>query len=222
MNNFWRKLRTYFSINFFMENKNTKEDLYLYNKIIFFYNIFNKSQKNLKKKTHSILTSNIINLIKEKKLPNFLRNLYLQKIFFIHNRFFLLIYLLNIFLDKKWKFWKKLLIENNIGNPLRFFLFSFTSGNKIFQVFHLKFFTKTTGKKIKDFKTVLEFGGGYGNMAQTFLRVNKNVKYIIFDLLEVNLLQYYYLKKNGFKVSINKDDGSNIVLVNSLFILKKY
>jgi hypothetical protein len=58
-------------------------------------------------------------------------------------------------------------------------------------------------------------------MAQIFQRVNKKNKYIIFDLLEVNLLQYYYLKKNGFKVSINKDDGSNIILVNSLFLLKK-
>jgi hypothetical protein len=58
-------------------------------------------------------------------------------------------------------------------------------------------------------------------MAKIFQRVNKKNKYIIFDLLEVNLLQYYYLKKNGFKVSINKDDGSNIILVNSLFLLKK-
>ena len=40
---------------------------------------------------------------------------------------------------------------------------------------------------------VFEFGGGYGNMAYSFCKINKNIKYIIFDTYEVNLLQYYYL-----------------------------
>jgi hypothetical protein len=218
---FFRRLRTYLSINFAINFKNNNEDLYLYKKINNYYKILNKNQKNLKKKTHLILTNEIIYLIKNKKLPNFLRNLYLQSIFFIHNRFFLLIYLLIFFFDKNWKFWKKLLTENSIGNPLRFFIFAFTSGNKLFQIFHLKFFTKITDKNIKEFDVILEFGGGYGNMAQVFQKVNKNTKFIIFDLLEVNLLQYYYLRRNGFKVSINRDDGPNIILVNSLFVLKK-
>jgi hypothetical protein len=221
MSIFFRKLRTFLSINFFTNFRNIREDQYLYKKIYDFYKVLYKKQRNSKKKTHLILTNEIINLIKTKKLPNFLRNSYLQKIFFIHNRLFLLIYFLNFFLDKNWQFWKKLIRENNVGNPLRFFLFSFTSGNKIFQVFHLKFLTKIIDKDIKKFDFILEFGGGYGNMAQIFQRVNKKNKYIIFDLLEVNLLQYYYLKRNGFKVSINKDDGSNIILVNSLFLLKK-
>jgi hypothetical protein len=219
--NFFRKLRTYLSINFPINQKNNNEDLYLYKKINNYYKSLKKNQKNLKKKTHLILTNEIINLIKNKKLPNFLRNSYLQNIFFVHNRIFLLIYLLNFFLDKNWKFWKKLLVENSIGNPLRFFIFAFTSGNKLFQVFHLKFFNQITDKNIKEFEVILEFGGGYGNMAQVFQKVNKNTKFIIFDLLEVNLLQYYYLRRNGFKVSINRDDGSNIILVNSLIVLKK-
>lgn len=221
MINFFRKLRTYLSINFPINQKNNNEDLYLYKKINNYYKSLKKNQKNLKKKTHLILTNEIINLIKNKKLPNFLRNSYLQNIFFVHNRIFLLIYLLNFFLDKNWKFWKKLLVENSIGNPLRFFIFAFTSGNKLFQVFHLKFFNQITDKNIKEFEVILEFGGGYGNMAQVFQKVNKNTKFIIFDLLEVNLLQYYYLRRNGFKVSINRDDGSNIILVNSLIVLKK-
>jgi hypothetical protein len=221
MLNLLRKLRTYLSINFLINNKNNNEDFNLYKKINKYYKIFNKNKKNSKKKTHLILVNEIINLIKNKNLPNFLRNLYLQNIFFIHNRFFLLIYLINIFLDKNWKFWKRLLIENNVGNPLRFFIFAFTSGNKIFQIFHLKFFTKIIDKNIKEFDVILEFGGGYGNMAQVFQKINKNKKFIIFDLLEVNLLQYYYLRKNGFKVSINRDDGSNIILINSLLILKR-
>ena len=40
--------------------------------------------------------------------------------------------------SKNWNYWKNLLIENNVGNPVRYFLDPFTSGNKIFQTYHLK------------------------------------------------------------------------------------
>jgi len=221
MKNFFRKLRTYLSINFHVKLSDDNKDLYLYNKLNYYYKVLNKNQNNSKKKTHLILINKISNLIKKKQLSNFLRDLYLQKIFFIHNRFFLFVYLLNFIFCKKWNFWKKLLTENNIGNPLRFFFFKFTSGNKIFQTFHIKFFANVINKSLTDFDFILEFGGGYGNMAQTFNKINKNTKYVIFDLLEVNLLQYYYLKKNGINVSINKDNKSNVILVNSLIALKK-
>ena len=43
--------------------------------------------------------------------------------FFIHNRLFILFELLELKLDNNWKFWKKLIKENNIGNPVRYFLY---------------------------------------------------------------------------------------------------
>ena len=46
MSNFFRKLRTYLSINFFTNFKNIREDQYLYKKINYFYNVLHKKQIN--------------------------------------------------------------------------------------------------------------------------------------------------------------------------------
>ena len=54
------------------------------------------NQENLKN-THKIFNKEIYKLLKKKKLKNFLRNQFIQKMFFVHNRFF-------IFKSKK--FWQ--------------------------------------------------------------------------------------------------------------------
>ena len=38
----------------------------------------------------------------------------------------------------KWKLWEKLLEENDIGDPVKYFLYPKSSGNRIRQVYHLK------------------------------------------------------------------------------------
>ena len=73
--------------------------------------------------THQKLSEEIIKLINEFKLDKFLKNSLLQNIFFIHNRLFIFKELTELKKDKKWKIWKKLLIENNIGDPIRYFLY---------------------------------------------------------------------------------------------------
>jgi hypothetical protein len=75
--------------------------------------------------------------------------------------------------------------------------------------------------KLKDFDVIFEFGGGYGNLAHTFCVLNKKIKYIVFDTFEVNLLQYYYLKKNNHNPSFQALSRNNILLVNSINKLKK-
>ena len=47
---------------------------------------FNK--KHLKK-THNIFNKKILDLLKKRKLTNFLRENFIQKIFFVHNRLFI-------------------------------------------------------------------------------------------------------------------------------------
>jgi len=54
-----------------------------------------------------------------------------------------------------------------------------------------------------------------------FTKINSNLKYIIFDTQEVNLLQYYYLKTLGLKVSIDYNKNSQIFLVSNIKSLKK-
>jgi hypothetical protein len=60
-------------------------------------------------------------------------------------------------------------------------------------------------------------------MASTFSQINPNSKYTIFDTYEVNLLQYYYLKRLNLKVNFNSlnKNSKNINLINSIKILKK-
>ena len=47
----------------------------------------NHSRKNYKK-THKIFSKETMNIILQKKLKNFLQYSFIQKMFFVHNRFF--------------------------------------------------------------------------------------------------------------------------------------
>ena len=176
--------------------------------------LVNNNKKNYKK-THKIFSKATLELILNKKLKNFLQNSFIQKMFFVHNRFFLKIYLNELKKSKKWKLWQNMLIENNIGSPVRFFLNPFTSGNKIFQTYHLKKYNDFAKINLRDYDVILEFGGGYGNMASTFKKINKKCRYIIFDTPEVNLLQFYYLKRNKISVSLNNINSKSVVLISS-------
>ena len=78
------------------------------------------TSKNIKK-THFEFNQKVKNIIIKKKLKNFLRIGFLQKIFFVHNRLFILFELLEL-KKKQWKFYKPLLKESSIGDPVRYFL----------------------------------------------------------------------------------------------------
>jgi hypothetical protein len=122
----------------------------------------------------------------------------------------------------KWNLWKKLLIENSVGDPIRYFLYPKSSGNRIRQVYHLKKYFDYSKINLFRIKYILEIGGGYGCMAQIFKKINKNCTYVIFDTPEVNLLQYYYLQMNKIPVVMNKIEGMKVCLINKLTIIKKF
>lgn len=191
------------------------------NFLIRYYNKRGINNNINKKKIHLLFSKKILDLILNKNLLNFLQNSFVQKIFFIHNRVFLLFYLKDLFFSKKWKFWKNLLKENKIGSPVRYFLFPFTSGNKIFQTYHLNCYEKFSNVSLYKYDYIFEFGGGYGNMAHTFHKINNNVKYIIFDTYEVTLLQYYYLNMVGCSVKFDKVNNGNVLLVHKISDIKK-
>jgi hypothetical protein len=204
-------------LSFYVKNdisKFKKYNLVINNEII------KKLKKNkiikLRKKTHIIFNKEIINLIKKKKLINFLRNPFIQKMFFIHNRLFIKNELNEIKKDKNFFIqWKKLLKEDEVGDPIRYFLYPESSGNRIRQVYHLKKFCDFSNINIMTIKKVIEIGGGYGCMARIFSKINHKIKYTIFDTFEVNLLQYYFLKLNKLDVAI-ENNKSIINLISSL------
>lgn len=216
-----RKFRA--NLSFFFNTREvryTKKEIKIVNKI---YKIAFKINKNNNNKlnTHKIFSNKILNLILKKQLLNFLQVGFVQQMFFIHNRIFIIFELLELFKDKKWSFWKKLISEDNIGNPVRFFIYPYSSGNKIHQIFHLKKFNDFSEINLREFDNVIEFGGGYGNMAKTFKKINPEINYIIFDTIEVNLLQYYYLRKSNIKVTIDCFKKKQVNLINNLKILRK-
>lgn len=54
-------------------------------------------------------------------------------------------------------------------------------------------------------RRIIEIGGGYGGLALMLRRLHHAAPYVIVDLFETCLLQYYFLKKAGLKVAFVLD-----------------
>lgn len=167
----------------------------------------NKTQaksKNLNK-THINFNSKMLELLKSNHLEGFLRKDFIQKMFFLHNRLFVFNELLELKKSKKWGLYKRLLKEDEIGDPVRYFLYLQSSGNRINHTYHLHVLSEQLGLNIRKINEVFEFGGGYGCMARIFSKINNKINYTIFDTRIVNLLQFYYLKSLNLNVNFNKN-----------------
>tara|TARA_Y100000816_G_C26105702_1_gene587533 strand:+ start:1071 stop:2012 length:942 start_codon:yes stop_codon:yes gene_type:complete len=214
-----RRLATYLSFLFINKPSDLSKNDKILNKI---YKRMSKTKiKSLNlKDTHIKFNSEIYRLLKTKKIKNFLRESFIQKMFFVHNRLFILNELKYLYKDIKWNFYKKLLVEDNVGNPVRYFLYPKSSGNKINHVFHLCTLINQFNIDIKKIKNVFEFGGGYGCMARIFSKINKDIKYTCFDTFHVNLIQFYYLKYNDLNVGFSKKN--NFFLTSELKEIQNY
>jgi putative sugar O-methyltransferase len=221
MRDFFRKAISYLSFYKFNNLSNLKSEhkklsTYLEKKIKDL-----KSYKNIRTRTHIIFNKNVIDVLKNKKLINFLRQPFIQKMFFTHNRLFIYNELRELREDKKkWNRWKNLLNEDTVGDPIRYFLYLKSSGNRIRQVYHLKKFTDYADIDVKSIKNIIEVGGGYGCMARIFSKINRSCNYLIFDTEEVNYLQYYYLKLNKLNVKF-ETIKANFNLTKSIVLLKR-
>ncbi len=192
------------SLSFFYKNKRIKKNKEVCDYIDKELRELSLKKKSLKK-THIDFNKKIINILNKKDLSKFLRNKFIQKIFFVHNRLFIFKELQYLKKNSDWLFYKKLLNESSVGDPVRYFLYPKSSGNRINHVFHLSVLKNNSDIKFKEIKNVFEFGAGYGCMANIFSKINKNASYKIFDTKPVNLLQYYYLKHNGLDAGFKKN-----------------
>lgn len=100
------------------------------------------------------------------------------------------------------------------------------STNTIHHLYHLsRFLNLKEGSKIK---TIIEWGGGYGNMAKlSFETFNNLNRYTIIDLPEFIVLQYIYLSSyyGAENVRVVRDvkdikDGINLISVNDSISMK--
>ena len=217
---FLRQISIFFSVFYF---KKIKINLKKHQKI---EKLIKKKSKEIYKtnprlNTHKNLAGEILKIIKSGNLYNFLRNSFIQNIFFIHNRLFIYFELLELKKDKNWPTWKKLISENDVGRPVRFFLYSNSSGNRIRQVYIIKKFISSIKLiNLNKIQNIIEVGGGYGCMADIFVKLNKKISYTIYDMHEVNLLQFYFLKMNNHNPVLGKSSGK-LNLISKLNQLNK-
>jgi hypothetical protein len=102
-------------------------------------------------------------------------------------------------------FWKAILKESNIGNPLRYWKYPKSSGNLIHHAYHLLRFNQTTNIKADELDFIFEFGGGYGSLCRVFHKAGFKNRYVIFDLPVFSAIQKYYLKNSEIKILEKKD-----------------
>ncbi|MDP3966118.1 MAG: putative sugar O-methyltransferase [archaeon] len=122
---------------------------------------------------------------------------------------------------------KYLLEEENIGNPILSNNKYRTSHNTIHQLYHLIFYSEASKVNFGKVKRVVEWGGGYGNLARIFKKFNPFQTYTIIDLPTFSCIQWVYLssvfgeKKINFIASIkDKIEEGKINILPICFLEK--
>ena len=125
------------------------------------------------------------------------------------------------------KYLKQISLDKNIGNPFGILIKNKVIVPDVARHFYFANKIKNYLKKKKKIK-FLEIGGGYGGLAKILLNFNKKITYFSIDLLEGCFIQYYFLKKSGFKVNLVKEikdikqNQINLISFDNKFkILKK-
>jgi hypothetical protein len=142
-------------------------------------------------------TSIVNGVLSNKSLiKTFLQHPKLQSLFFMNSQGELLLnqlsFLEEVFGKEDLKVFSK---ESQIGSPPFVFDGRYkTTHNTIHHLYHLGRYFKQCSNEIKNIESVIEWGGGYGNMCKVFNNFSKTLKtYTIFDLPECIVLQYVYL-----------------------------
>ncbi len=89
---------------------------------------------------------------------------------------------------------KAVLRESRVGQPdIKYKKYN-TSHNSIHHLYHIARYEEETGASLLGKKNIIEWGGGYGNLAKIFLRLNPYLcTYTIIDTPLFISLQYAYL-----------------------------
>lgn len=159
-----------------------------------------------------------------KMLENFLSLDFLQGLFFVNSQGDLLRDELSL-LEEMYtaEELSLFLSESKIGSPPFTYKYN-TTHNTIHHLYHLSRYNKQTGKDIRSAESVVEWGGGYGNMCKVANNFFYNLKtYTILDLPECLLLQYLYLSSLFGTESVNLSfDGVTVDNKINLLSFDKY
>ncbi len=209
---------------FFNANNSEEEKIFQKN-YLFFKKNYLKQKNNLKKLSSTFLLRDWAEF--EKKIEkyflnnlaiNFLSHPMIKNTMFIKPKWHKL--QLN-YLEKKYssKKLKNYLCENKIGHPLICNLKYKTSANSVHHLNHLSLFEDKTKYNLKNIKNIVEWGGGYGNMAKILLRIKPKITYNIIDLPIFIFIQAIYLSCIIGRDKINIVTEKNPIIKNNLINL---
>lgn len=90
-------------------------------------------------------------------------------------------------------FLRDLLEEDYVGRPILLNGKYVTSHNTIHHAYHLFRYQTETGTQLARLGTIIEWGGGYGNLAKLVRRLNPEATYILIDTTLFSCIQWLYL-----------------------------
>lgn len=92
------------------------------------------------------------------------------------------------------KFLEQILNDEYFGESMLLSRRYMTSHNSIHHLYHLVRYERQSKRKLSSFNSIIEWGGGYGNLAKIFKRYSrKPITYTIIDLPMFCCLQWLYL-----------------------------
>ena len=119
----------------------------------------------------------------------------------------------------QWQQLSRALREDAVGQPKRYYLYPYSSGNLMHHAYSLLQLQQHLGAhSIVPAGPVLEFGGGYGSLARYLFRLGYAADYMIYDLPLFNKLQQFYLSSvfdSEIKTdSVSHPNGGQVIMVN--------
>ena len=101
-----------------------------------------------------------------------------------------------------------LLLEDALGRPTLCDRRTMTSANRAHHAYHLATHAMVTGRSLFDARVVVEWGGGYGDLARIVRRMDRNLTYVILDLPALGAVQWTYLS------ALEGEDSVHLVTAN--------
>lgn len=107
--------------------------------------------------------------------------------------------------QSNWQHWRSIISEDKLGRPFPYHGELSSSANRIHHAYHIHRFTESTGASLRDFDTIVEFGGGFGGFRRVADCSGFEGHYVIFDLPIFGALQRFYLSLVSPRASENTE-----------------
>lgn len=120
--------------------------------------------------------------------------------------------------DREWESrWRPALVEVSAGRPLPYSECPESSEVLIQTAHNILRFERLSGRRVSEWESIVEFGGGFGGMCRLAHALGFSGSYLIFDLAPFTLLQGYYLTETGIL-----GRGSRVALTSDFAEMERF